>query len=104
MAKEYAKKFYNSKQWRGCRESYIAKRIAIDGGMCERCKDKMGYIVDHKREITPSNINDPEITLNHDNLSYLCHDCHNKKHFEKYSPTVEGIVFNEKGEPVQSPL
>jgi len=104
MAKEYAKKFYNGKQWKKCRAGYISKRITIDGGLCERCRKNLGYIVDHKKEITPGNINDVSITLNQNNLSYLCHDCHNKKHFEKYSPTAEGIIFNENGEPVQSPL
>ena len=38
MAKEFAKGFYNSKQWKKCREAYIAHRKAIDGGMCETCK------------------------------------------------------------------
>lgn len=35
MAREFAKKFYNSKAWRKCRTTYIEHRVAIDGGMCE---------------------------------------------------------------------
>lgn len=35
MAKEFARAFYNSKRWKDCRRAYIAKRISIDGGMCE---------------------------------------------------------------------
>ncbi len=78
MAKEFAKKFYNSKAWKECRQSYIDKRIAIDGGMCEHCKNELGYIVDHKEELTPDNIDNPYITLNHDNFQYLGLICHNK--------------------------
>ena len=79
MAKEFAKKFYNSKEWIKCRESYIKKVH----GLCEHCLKKNkytpGYIVDHIEELTPNNINNPEITLNHDNLQYLCLECHNRK-------------------------
>ena len=63
MAKEFAKAFYNSKRWKDCRRAYIAKRIAIDGGMCETCHEVPGYIVHHKIELTPDNINDPDIAL-----------------------------------------
>jgi len=50
MAKEWAKPFYNSKQWKQCRKSYIAHRISIDGGMCEHCHRELGYI-DHITEL-----------------------------------------------------
>ncbi len=101
MAKKYAQKFYLSKQWKKCRASFIAKRVAIDGGLCEHCGKKLGYIVDHIKEITPLNINDPEITLNHDNLQYLCLECHNKKTFKKYSSVKEGLSFNKQGEIIK---
>lgn len=78
--KEFARLFYNGSAWMSCRGSYIAKRICIDGGMCEICKENLGYIVHHKIEITPQNINDPNITLNHDNLQYVCFECHNRIH------------------------
>lgn len=44
------------------------------------CRTAQGYIVHHKTEITPDNINDPDITMKMSNLMYLCHDCHNKVH------------------------
>ena len=78
MAREYAQSFYKGKQWKQCRKSYIAYRQSVDGGLCELCKDKLGYIVHHKEWITPQNINNPEITLNHGNLQYVCLDCHNR--------------------------
>lgn len=96
MAKEWAKKFYNSKAWIKCRESYISKVF----GLCERC-GKPGLILHHKIELTPFNINDPEITLNHNNLEYLCLDCHNKEHFKIYEATREGLMFNSSGELVE---
>lgn len=104
MAKEFAKKFYDSKAWEDCRESYIAYRISIDGGKCEYCKedDDMGYIVDHIEELTPENINNPEISLNHENLQYISLKCHNKKTFGTDNEVVrEDVMFNEYGDLVR---
>lgn len=98
MAKEYAKRFYKSTAWKKCRESYIAATL---DGMCEHCKEVPGYIVDHIVEITPVNINNPDITLNHENLQYLCLQCHNTKTFSKYSPMREDVMFNENGELIR---
>lgn len=90
--KEYARSFYKSAAWRKCRASYFTLRH----GLCERCSGT-GKIVHHKQYITPENINDPDITLNHNNLELLCQDCHNREHHEKYSPVVEGVMFDEEG-------
>lgn len=92
MAKEWAKAFYNSKAWQRCRKSYIVKVY----GLCEWCGEP-GYIVDHIEELTPNNINDPDITLNHDNLQYLCLDDHNKKTFQKYNVTRQDVAFDNEG-------
>lgn len=97
MAKDYTGNFYNSKAWLSCRESFISKRVAIDGGKCERC-DKAGKIVHHIKYITPTNINNPDITLNHDNLEYLCDYCHKVEHKQAYNVTQDGLRFNSKGE------
>lgn len=51
------------------------------------CKDKPGYIVDHITPINAINYNNPWITLNHDNLQYLCLECHNSKTFGAASRT-----------------
>lgn len=99
MSKEYAKSFYNSAAWIKCKNSYI-KSVH---GLCERCGEP-GDIVHHKVYISPSNINNPDVTLNHDNLEYLCRKCHNKEHelkfnrFKRSSPIKKGFKFNEKGE------
>ena len=78
IAKEWGKAFYKSKQWVRCKAAYIAKRIMIDGGMCGVCKKNPGYMVHHEITLTPENINDPEISLNHELLSYECKECHDK--------------------------
>lgn len=100
MAKEYAKSFYKSIQWLQCRESYI---LSVNG-LCERCKAKgilePGKIVHHIEHITPFNINDTNITLSHDNLEYLCQDCHNKEHHSTDS-TEEGLMFDSNGNLIQ---
>lgn len=76
MAKEWAKEFYKSKRWYRCKEAYKEKRIAIDGGLCEECHEKPGYIVHHKIILTQENISNPDISLNDDYLEYVCKDCH----------------------------
>ena len=96
MAKEFAKAFYHSKAWQRCRASFIAERITIDGGMCEHCKERPGYIVDHKEELSSNNIDNPDISLNHDNFQYLCLSCHNKKTFRK---NFIG-EFDKDGQPI----
>ena len=100
MAREFAQKFYKSKKWKKCRASYIAYRQSIDGGLCETCKDRLGYIVHHKEWITPENINNPDVTLNHRNLKYDCLICHNKeKEFEEET----NYFFGEDGQIYELP-
>ncbi len=98
MAKPFAKKFYNSKEWINCRASYLS----TVHGLCEHCLERgdhvPGYIVDHIEELTPENIDDPLVSLNHDNLQYLCLPCHNTKTFGKDVEVIrEGLIFNEEG-------
>lgn len=96
MAKEWAKPFYNSGAWKRCRASYIT----TVHGLCEHCGSP-GYILDHIKELTPDNIHNINITLSHDNLQYLCLECHNRKTFSKYSPVVEGLRFDDDGNLIQ---
>ena len=92
------RKFYKSAAWLKCRAGYIK----YCGGLCERCLSKgivaPGYIVHHKIYLTPDNVNDPSISLNYDNLEYLCHDCHNAEHFKektnrRYKISPDGNVI-----------
>lgn len=82
MAKDFAKKFYSSYAWKSCRATY-KKQV---GYLCERCLAKgiirTGDELHHLIVLTPDNIDDPNITLNFDNLILLCHDCHMEMHHE----------------------
>ena len=81
--KEYAKAFYKSKAWQRARTQVIQRA----NGLCERClaagQYTPGVIVHHKEYITPGNINNPNVTLNLNNLELVCDDCHNKEHKAK---------------------
>ena len=101
MAKEFAEKFYNSKAWKKCRAGYIAERRMVDGGLCEECKEQLGYIVHHKITLTASNINDPDISLNFNNLKYDCKRCHDEEEqhaFIKKSKLL--CTFDKDGQPI----
>lgn len=105
MAREFAKTFYKSKAWLQCRSAYIAKRKAIDGGLCESCHERPGCIVHHKIELTPYNINNPDISLGHSNLKYDCIECHNQEN-GRGSHEVPGLVqyvFGVNGEVIPVP-
>ena len=96
MAKDFAKKFYNSKQWLNCRNSYKLSKF----GLCERCKSPNASDVHHKIKLNEFNINNPDIALNQNNLSLLCKDCHNQEHMSKYSPLQQGLSFDANGDLV----
>lgn len=98
MAREFAKKFYNSKSWKKCRD-YIYNKYH---GLCAECGNP-GEEVHHKIHLTPYNINDSSITLGEDNLILLCRDCHIRKHERFFGKkkvvhsTKEGTYFDEEG-------
>ena len=48
------------------------------------------------------NINNPNITLNFDNLELLCQTCHAKLHNSKYSPTRDDVCFDEFGDLIKN--
>lgn len=97
--KDYAERFYKSQAWQQCRAAFISKRRAIDGGMCQRCRQRLGYIVHHRIELTPRNISDPDIALNHNNLEYLCLECHNAEH-GVFVPAQHCVEFDENGDVI----
>jgi len=92
----FAKKFYNSKAWKTFREMYFLKMY----GLCERCMAKglevPGEEVHHMIYLTPSNIDDPLITLNEDNCELLCKNCHNAEHEKTYAMHRRNKVKNYK--------
>lgn len=78
--KKYAEQFYKSKTWQLTREAYSKSKHYL----CEICLEHgrytAGEIVHHIKPITPANINDPEITLNWNNLQLVCRRCHEHAH------------------------
>ena len=101
MAKEFAKQFYNSQRWKDCRKAYINRRINIDGGLCEECHERIGYIVHHKRMLTADNINNPDITLNFDNLKFDCKECHDREEEHAFIKQKKlKCSFDEFGQPI----
>ena len=95
MSRGLQAEFYSSKVWQECREAYKKKA----GGLCEVCKSKgiitAGVIVHHKKHINSSNVKDPNITLNFDNLMLVCEKCHGKEHGKKkrYSVSADGTII-----------
>lgn len=73
-------KFYCTQEWRDL--SYNSKIAA--GGKCSRCgyiADKMSELIGHhKIELTEDNVDDPNISLNPENIEVICQQCHNKEH------------------------
>jgi 5-methylcytosine-specific restriction endonuclease McrA len=92
MAKEFAKGFYNSKEWKKCRAVYIQSVF----GLCERC-GKPGYIVHHKNYLRPENMNDMGVLTGFNNLEYLCQDCHNAEHHAKELEMGNKYSFDADG-------
>ena len=80
MAKEFARKFYSSKQWQDCRNAYAKSAHYLCEDCLRRGIYRPGEIVHHKIELDPVTIEHPEITLDFKNLELLCRDCHAKRH------------------------
>ena len=75
--------FYSSDRWRKCRKVFLQNK----GGLCELCLKrgliKLATQVHHRQHITPDNLDDPRITLDHSNLMALCDECHAEQHRTK---------------------
>lgn len=101
MAKDYARPFYDSKEWRKTREAYLQSQHYI----CERCGGAAS-VVHHIRYIKPWNVNDPDITLNWDNLKAVCEKCHAEEHSQDMkargqAARLNGIAFDDEGNVIK---
>lgn len=94
--RQRAQRFYNSPPWRRVRDRVMAEH----GYICAHCGGA-AQVVDHIIELDATNIDNPEIALNHENCQPLCHDCHNRKTFRKHHPIADGLAFNSDGELVR---
>lgn len=93
MAKDFAKDFYQSNNWKKARDYVLSKYHYL----CQKCKERPAEIVHHIIWLNPTNINDPVITLGEGNLMPVCRECHAIIH-EGVSPTAEGLFFDENGD------
>lgn len=97
----WAKGFYTSKKWKDCRRAYKKHRMSIDGGLCEECGTRPGYIVHHRKKLTPGNVTDPEITLRWGNLELVCKECHDRFEDHGVAPGItQRVEFDAAGEPI----
>ena len=89
--------FYSSPAWKNLRRYVLKER----GGLCEMCLKhgiyKAATLVHHIKPVTAENVNDPEITLNTENLMALCTDCHAAIH------SARRWYFNENGKMIVVP-
>lgn len=112
MARDFAKKFYKSKEWQEVRE-YVLMR---DNYLCVIC-GKPAQEVHHIVHLTPQNITDIKINLNPANLKSLCRECHfemhrldklegSKKNIKHKDDCDDDFEFDENGYLVkkESPL
>jgi len=110
MAREFAKDFYNSENWKKTRRAFFVQQR----GMCARCQEEFedgrrkmedinpGKIVHHKIHLSPENLRDPKIALSFDNLEVLCDEHHNEHHHGKkkrYKFDKDGRVIPTEDTP-----
>ena len=97
MAKDFAKPFYASKEWKAVRKGILRRDLYT-------CADCMGRAneVHHKIELTPENIRNDFIRVGADNLMSLCHKCHTNRTLKKLD-TGDGYYFDEDGQLVRYP-
>lgn len=102
MARDFAKAFYNSGLWQDVRESILER----DSGLCRMC-GAVASEVHHVIKLTTKNIDDPEITVNPDNLLSLCGECHKAQHRRDRAagrcsqPDQRVCAFDADGNPVR---
>ncbi|MCI8336964.1 MAG: HNH endonuclease [Peptococcaceae bacterium] len=95
MVKAYAKKFYNSKEWKQIRQFVLMR----DNYLCQQC-GAVAEEVHHINHVTQENINLKE-THCQGNLISLCRNCHCRIH-DKDRERGEGsgaYYFDEDGFP-----
>ena len=76
---EKVNKFYHSSPWRD-----LSYTLRINTGRCQCCgkvvTDPKHLHAHHKIHLTETNVDDPRIALNPDNIEILCDVCHNDRH------------------------
>ena len=106
MARDFSREFYHTQEWKQCREQYIKHMPRDRRGLCEICyakgKHVLGEELHHKIHLTPENIHDRSITLNPDNLIFLCRECHKAQHELQYK-SAKRYYYDKEGNLIQNP-
>lgn len=89
---ENVRQFYKSTAWRKCSK---LKRLMAHG-ICEEC-GRAGWEVHHIIPLTAENVNDPNISINLDNLQLLCTSCHDAKRGNEEKEIRRDLQFDEDG-------
>ena len=101
MAKDFSRHIYHTSEWERVRQEAWAR----DHGMCQECYTRgrvtPAELVHHITEITPANINDPDVTYNLDNLECVCRECHSRLHGWTKPCTRPGLAFDVYGNLVK---
>ncbi|MCR4657316.1 MAG: HNH endonuclease [Lachnospiraceae bacterium] len=102
MAKDWAKSFYNSTEWKRMRKSILSRdKYRCQSKGCFSSAEEVHHII----ELNESNIKDKNVSLNPKNLISLCSDCHKRitkeqKRIERGGkPLPPALVFDENGQP-----
>lgn len=77
--------FYRQARWINLRKILLQERLNEEGMLiCDHCGKPILHnydaILHHKTELTPQNINDPNIAYNPENLAFVHAKCHNEIH------------------------
>jgi len=89
------KSFYKTTAW-----VKLSKYIRIKYYyICQSC-GRRGVYVHHIIPLTNENINDPTVTLNEENLTLLCLECHNEIH-NKSLEIRKGLMFDDNGDVIE---
>ena len=87
--REKLKEFYKSSAWRTAREIALKR----DKYLCQDCKERPAEVVHHIKHLDKNNVNDPNISLNQDNLISICAMCHSLRHRGEHA---KGRINQEK--------
>jgi 5-methylcytosine-specific restriction endonuclease McrA len=98
MAKDFSSAFYHSTGWERARATALER----DHYLCQHCLASgvitPATMVHHIHELTPANIDDPDVATNPDNLVSLCDRCHKKVHgWIRQGATRQGMQFDADG-------
>lgn len=95
--------FYNSKEWRSFRKSYIAEILDRDGEVKSEIsgnaiKNDYDIVLHHKTPLTLQNVNDYAISLNRENILIVTQTEHNEIH-NRFGYATQRKVYYVYGAP-----